>query len=105
MYSELSICAGLLAESMGCPLPSSTLDAFFLSIHRAYFGSCALPIRARDHQLPTGAIIALAALPVCLVPLSVALTLRRASSRPDPAPLACSAQEFPLLSSGIARNN
>ncbi|KAL8175769.1 UNVERIFIED_CONTAM: hypothetical protein K2H54_007368 [Gekko kuhli] len=77
-YSELTICAGLLAQSMGCPLPSPTLDAFFVSIHTEYFASCTLPIDAPDHQLPTGTIIALSALPVCLVPLSVALTLRRA---------------------------
>ncbi|XP_015282076.1 PREDICTED: receptor activity-modifying protein 1-like [Gekko japonicus] len=78
MYSELAICAGLLAQSMGCPLSSPTLDAFFVSIHTEYFASCTLPIDAPDHQLTTGTIIALSALPVCLVPLSVALTLRRA---------------------------
>ncbi|XP_054849662.1 receptor activity-modifying protein 1-like [Eublepharis macularius] len=78
MYSELTICAGLLAKSMGCPLSSPTLDAFFVSIHTEYFASCTLNVDATDHQLPTGAIIVLAALPVCLVPLSVALTLHRA---------------------------
>ncbi|XP_060111789.1 receptor activity-modifying protein 1-like isoform X2 [Heteronotia binoei] len=76
-YSELTICAGLLAESMGCPWSGSNRDAFFMSIHTEYFASCMLPLDATDHQLPTGTIVALAALPACLVPLSVTLTLRR----------------------------
>ncbi|XP_077172062.1 receptor activity-modifying protein 1-like isoform X2 [Paroedura picta] len=77
-YSELTVCAGLLAESLGCPTAGPALDAFFVSIHTEYFASCLLPLEATEHHLPTGTVVLLAALPVCLVPVSVALTLHRA---------------------------
>uniref|UniRef100_A0A8D0KEZ9 Uncharacterized protein n=1 Tax=Salvator merianae TaxID=96440 RepID=A0A8D0KEZ9_SALMN len=44
-----------------------------------YFVNCSAPTDSVDFQPPTGIIVALASLSVCLVPLSVALILRRAS--------------------------
>ncbi|XP_053118123.1 receptor activity-modifying protein 1-like isoform X2 [Hemicordylus capensis] len=78
IYGELALCTGLVAEGMGCPLSSPTLDTFFIRIHAEYFANCTLPTDTSDHRPPTGTVIALAALPVCLVPLSVALTLCKA---------------------------
>ncbi|XP_061445280.1 receptor activity-modifying protein 1-like isoform X2 [Rhineura floridana] len=77
MYSELVLCTGLLAEGMGCPVSSPTLDTFFVRIHAEYFANCSLPIDTTDHQPPIGMVVFLTSLPVCLVPLSVALTLRK----------------------------
>ncbi|XP_066485311.1 receptor activity-modifying protein 1-like [Tiliqua scincoides] len=77
MYGELALCTGLLAEGMGCPLSSPILDVFFVRIHAEYFANCTLPTDATDHQLPKGMGIALAALPVCLMPLCIVLTLRK----------------------------
>uniref|UniRef100_A0A670K8L8 Receptor activity modifying protein 2 n=1 Tax=Podarcis muralis TaxID=64176 RepID=A0A670K8L8_PODMU len=78
MYSELVLCTGLLAEGMGCPVASPTLDAFFMRIHAEYFANCSLPRDPTEHQPPTGVVIILTSLPVCLVPLSIALVLRKA---------------------------
>ncbi|XP_062983131.1 receptor activity-modifying protein 1-like [Elgaria multicarinata webbii] len=78
MYGELAVCTGLLTESMGCPVSSPTLDAFFVRIHAEYFANCSLPTNTTDLQPSTGVVIVLASLPVCLVPLSVALAVCKA---------------------------
>ncbi|XP_053217929.1 receptor activity-modifying protein 1-like [Podarcis raffonei] len=78
MYSELVLCTGLLAEGMGCPVASPTLDAFFMRIHAEYFANCSLPRDPTEHRPPTRVVVILTSLPVCLVPLSIALVLRKA---------------------------
>ncbi|XP_007440501.1 receptor activity-modifying protein 1-like, partial [Python bivittatus] len=75
IYSELVICTGLLAEIMDCPVSSPTLDAFFVRIHAEYFAKCSLLTRTLVLQAPAGTVTVLVSLLVCLVPLSVALTL------------------------------
>ncbi|XP_034990982.2 uncharacterized protein LOC118094566 [Zootoca vivipara] len=77
MYSELVLCTGLLAEGMGCPVASPTLDVFFMRIHAEYFANCSLPSDTAEHHPPTGVVVILTSLPVCLVPLSIALVLRK----------------------------
>nr|XP_020651715.1 uncharacterized protein LOC110080280 [Pogona vitticeps] len=78
VYGELALCTGLVAAGMGCPMSSSTLDAFFMRIHAEYFTNCSLPsTSAPDHQPHTGTVAILIFLSVCLVPISVVLILRK----------------------------
>ncbi|KAH0627000.1 hypothetical protein JD844_002351 [Phrynosoma platyrhinos] len=78
IYGELALCTGLLAEGMGCPMSSPTLDTFFVRIHAEYFASCSLPPNTTAPQPPLGTVIILTSLTVCLVPISVVLVLRKA---------------------------
>uniref|UniRef100_A0A803TXG6 Receptor activity modifying protein 1 n=1 Tax=Anolis carolinensis TaxID=28377 RepID=A0A803TXG6_ANOCA len=77
IYGELALCTGLLAEGMGCPISSPTLDAFFVKIHNEYFANCSLPTSTFVTQPSIGTVTILTFLTVCLVPISVVLLLRK----------------------------
>nr|XP_032628650.1 receptor activity-modifying protein 1-like isoform X2 [Chelonoidis abingdonii]XP_032628651.1 receptor activity-modifying protein 1-like isoform X2 [Chelonoidis abingdonii] len=84
-YSDLSNCTVLMAEALSCPWPSPALDSFFLQIHMEYFTNCTMPANSQPSQPPLGPILAMAAMPACLTPLLVALTLRKArEAEPKP---------------------
>uniref|UniRef100_A0A8C3F1E3 Receptor activity modifying protein 1 n=1 Tax=Chrysemys picta bellii TaxID=8478 RepID=A0A8C3F1E3_CHRPI len=75
---DLSNCTVLMAEALSCPWPSPALDSFFLQIHMEYFTNCTVPASSQPSQPPLGPVLAMAAVPACLTPLLVALTLRKA---------------------------
>ncbi|CAM5178514.1 unnamed protein product [Eretmochelys imbricata] len=87
IYSDLSNCTVLMAEALSCPWPSPALDSFFLQIHMEYFTNCTMPASSQPSQPPLGPVLAMAAMAACLIPLGVALTLRKArKAEPEPKP-------------------
>ncbi|EFB26763.1 hypothetical protein PANDA_015880, partial [Ailuropoda melanoleuca] len=80
-YGELTDCTRQVADRRGCFWPNAAVDAFFVAVHRHYFGNCPASGRAvRDP--PRSILCPFIVVPILVTLLVTALVVWR-SKRPE----------------------